>query len=419
MASLYSSSVTASQVIVLLFDASATAGVCLPVLYRLEYYDSRTQTASAIYHIHTLLQSLHFSGIEIETINSSESWSGGIIVVVSGAVKSNCFLGLRKFVQTFFLAPQEKDYFVINDIFHFVSDEVTNHYSPPLATVHKHDFQPLNSSQNLSVVEDAFGVEKFNSLHILSNGQGDYFTSQDRQNQQQEEAYDGREDHEEESTVKQPSFDHADHFHESFYQNTVKYDQQPLHQNTSVYVQEPTQAVEKPVKFTYASILKSNAKSTSSVPTQAPVIKRVPSTTECRQPPELETTPHVTEDALVNEEGESISVYVRNLPTSITTQEILQEFKNFGKIKQDGVFIKSRKDVGICFAFVEFEDISGVHKAIEASPIQLAGKQAYVEERRANSNSSSSSSRGGKGRGGGRGRYGDASNGRGNGLRNY
>ncbi|KAJ0699022.1 putative Ras GTPase-activating protein-binding protein [Helianthus annuus] len=73
-------------------------------------------------------------------------------------------------------------------------------------------------------------------------------------------------------------------------------------------------------------------------------------------------------------------------------QEILQEFKNFGRIKQDGVFIKNRKDVGICFAFVEFEDMSGVQKAIEASPIQIAGKQVYIEERRANS---STSSRGG------------------------
>ncbi|XP_076906050.1 nuclear transport factor 2-like isoform X2 [Bidens hawaiensis] len=432
MASLYSSSVTASQVGSYFVEQYYSMLQQQPEFAYQFYTDSSsmilvdgesTQTASAIYHIHTLLQSLHFSGIEIGTINSSESWSGGIIVVVSGAVKSNCFLGSRKFVQTFFLAPQEKGYFVINDIFHFVSDEVTNHFSPPLATVHKHDFKPLNSSQNLSVAEDAFEVEKFNSLHLQSNGQGDYFTSQDRQNHQQED-YDGREDYEEESTVKQSSFDHVNHFQESFYQNTVKYDQQPLHQNTSVYVQEPTQAVEKPVKFTYASILKSNAKSTSSVPTQAPVIKRVPSTTGLHQPPEPETTPHVTEDALVNEEGESMSVYVRNLPTSITTQEIYQEFKNFGRIKQDGVFIKNRKDVGVCFAFVEFEDISGVHKAIEASPIQLAGKQVYVEERRANSSSSSSSSRGGSGKGRGsndatRGRYGDASNGRGNGLRNH
>lgn len=40
--------------------------------------------------------------------------------------------------------------------------------------------------------------------------------------------------------------------------------------------------------------------------------------------------------------GELLSVYVRNLPTSVTSQEIYQEFKNFGKITQDGVFLKNR-----------------------------------------------------------------------------
>ncbi|GJV67606.1 ribonuclease H-like domain-containing protein [Tanacetum coccineum] len=46
----------------------------------------------------------------------------------------------------------------------------------------------------------------------------------------------------------------------------------------------------------------------------------------------------------------------------------------------------------VCFAFVEFEDLEGVQKAIKASLIQLAGSQVYIEERRENS---SGASRGG------------------------
>lgn len=41
--------------------------------------------------------------------------------------------------------------------------------------------------------------------------------------------------------------------------------------------------------------------------------------------------------------GESKSVYVRNLPSTVSSLDILQEFKNFGKIKQDGVFLRNRK----------------------------------------------------------------------------
>lgn len=87
------------------------------------------------------------------------------------------------------------------------------------------------------------------------------------------------------------------------------------------------------------------------------------------------------------------SVYVRNLSPSVTESEIEQEFKSFGRIRPDGVFIRSRKascnirllnffqfyiffeifmmrfgflqDIGVCYAFVEFEDLSGVHNALK------------------------------------------------------
>lgn len=67
--------------------------------------------------------SLHYTGIEIKTVHSLESWSGGVLVMVSGSVHAKDFSGSRKFTQTFFLAPQEKGYFVLNDIFHLVDDE--------------------------------------------------------------------------------------------------------------------------------------------------------------------------------------------------------------------------------------------------------------------------------------------------------
>ena len=66
--------------------------------------------------------SLNFVTVEIKTINSLDSWDGGVVVMVSGFVKIRDVKTRRKFVQTFFLAPQEKGYFVLNDIFHFIDD---------------------------------------------------------------------------------------------------------------------------------------------------------------------------------------------------------------------------------------------------------------------------------------------------------
>lgn len=41
--------------------------------------------------------------------------------------------------------------------------------------------------------------------------------------------------------------------------------------------------------------------------------------------------------------GEVTSVYVRNLPANVTEAEIDHEFKHFGRIKPDGIFIRVRK----------------------------------------------------------------------------
>ncbi|BAT85569.1 hypothetical protein VIGAN_04313100, partial [Vigna angularis var. angularis] len=125
----------------------------------------------------------------------------------------------------------------------------------------------------------------------------------------------------------------------------------------------------------------------------------------------------------LEDEGEVTSVYVRNLPANVTEAEIDQEFKNFGRIKTDGIFIRVRKEIGVCYAFVEFEDIIGVQNALQASPIQLAGRQVYIEERRPNSGSAVRGGRRGRGRGSyqadaPRGRFGARNMGRGSNLDN-
>ncbi len=75
--------------------------------------------------------------------------NGGVLVMVSGLVKTREFSGRRKYVQTFFLAPQEKGYFVLNDIFQFFDDDgrIYQHQSP-IPSESKYDMQ-LNASSPL------------------------------------------------------------------------------------------------------------------------------------------------------------------------------------------------------------------------------------------------------------------------------
>lgn len=71
--------------------------------------------------IHEKIISLKYEDYtaEIKTADAQESHKGGVIVLVTGCLtgKDNV---KRKFSQTFFLAPQEKGYFVLNDVFRYI-----------------------------------------------------------------------------------------------------------------------------------------------------------------------------------------------------------------------------------------------------------------------------------------------------------
>jgi hypothetical protein len=59
---------------------------------------------------------------EIRTVDSQESLGGGVTVLVTGHLTGHDGVR-REFSQSFFLAPQEKGYFVLNDMFRFVADD--------------------------------------------------------------------------------------------------------------------------------------------------------------------------------------------------------------------------------------------------------------------------------------------------------
>ncbi|KAJ0111037.1 hypothetical protein Patl1_01700 [Pistacia atlantica] len=385
-----------------------------------------TDSASAMLQIHALVMSLNFTAIEIKTINSLGSWNGGVMVMVTGSVKTKDFSGRRKFVQTFFLAPQEKGYFVLNDIFQFIDEETIYQHPAPALSESKFDAQvdassplPEQPVSNYDLEEEA--REYVNSVHIEDEPVDQYNLPEPQEH----------EDLEAEIVVEETPVEEAP----ALYQTDLNNVQAP-----------PVAAVDESVgemaKKTYASIVctvsalfpssslcvemssqlrVARNQYASSVATQPSFTKSAPTTSDWDHTPQpvsqqsnyassyapesgaLSNVPEsgfdTADESLSLEEGEVKSVYVRNLPSTITAGEIEQEFKNFGRIKPDGVFVRNRKDVvGVCYAFVEFEDISGVQNAIQASPIHLAGRQIYIEERRPNSSSTSRGGRRGRGR---------------------
>eukprot|EP01027_Heterolobosea_sp_BB2_P020552 GEZU01029323.1.p1 GENE.GEZU01029323.1~~GEZU01029323.1.p1 ORF type:complete len:543 (+),score=214.28 GEZU01029323.1:35-1630(+) len=73
------------------------------------------------------IEAINFSDCKakLSTVDSQQSQNGSILVVVNGFL-SNKGSVPRKFTQTFFLAPQAKGYYVLNDVFRYLDTEGLN-----------------------------------------------------------------------------------------------------------------------------------------------------------------------------------------------------------------------------------------------------------------------------------------------------
>ncbi|KAG6416215.1 hypothetical protein SASPL_123640 [Salvia splendens] len=355
-----------------------------------------SESASDVMTIHEVLMSLNFSGIEIKTIKSLESWNGGVLVVVTGSVKSRDFNYWRKFVQTFFLAPQEKGYFVLNDMFHFADDEVTHQPSAPVQEHHV-DYHPTISSHLPDPPVSDYALEEEigdygNSVHV--EGVEPALEYSYEEHLRQDTAQELEPELEQGPELEVDRLEEESHFEETRH----------VLQNPLTTVQEPQLSVEDPIgepeKLTYASILRVKGRAQPPSILQPAYTPRPPVAdwNHISQPvvqQRISTPPSsgvdVTEESLPVQEEEPKSVYVRNLPSSVTSLDLQQEFENFGRIKHDGIFLRNRMDTGVCYAFVEFEDIQSVRNALKGAGYEeevgvgegvLVGEQSATDIKR-------------------------------------
>ena len=77
--------------------------------------------------INEKILSLHYGELsaQILIVDAQNSFNGGVLILVTGYLIEKDNLR-RKFTQTFFLAPQDKGYFVLNDAFRYVDNGSQN-----------------------------------------------------------------------------------------------------------------------------------------------------------------------------------------------------------------------------------------------------------------------------------------------------
>ncbi|KAK4846418.1 hypothetical protein QYF36_016964 [Acer negundo] len=311
---------------------------------------------------------------EITTVDAQESYNGGVLVLVTGYLtgKDNV---RQKFTQSFFLAPQDKGYFVLNDVFRYVDD--ANHGNQ---TSTNNVEAPITPDQDVSPVEENHVPDQTDVLSEEINEEEVYSPTENGDGTVEEE----------EAPVAEVVDEIPDDTHMDAESNSK---------------------IEEAPKKSYASIVKVMKDSSvpiSSSPTQASLrsIKSQEQQPASVSPPFLVAekpvgSTNAVENGSSQEGGvEGPSVYLKGLPVNATHALVENEFKNFGTIRSGGIQIKMQK--GFCFGFVEFEEETAVQRAIEASPILVSGRRVVVEPKKST-------------RGGNRGRF---LSGAGNGYRN-
>lgn len=380
----------------------------LSVMHRLDR--DNQETATGMMEIHNCVMSLNYTGcvIEIKSADAQDSLDGGVLVMVTGSIQRKGRDIKNNFVQTFFLAPQEKGYYVLNDIFRFSEDD---------SYVEKQADLVINGDHE-SNLKSAFLPEPAlePSSPAAAEMKGEYTAASPDEHETIAEEYD-LSDLRETPIIED------------------KLDEIPIEvsvvASSVVTASEAASApapVEEPLgeapKHTYASILRvpKGPSATAQWPSataqsyQTPSNKVVavasewqpaPQPTQQQQPPQLPLGSKVTDEVHPNgfddivgseNEGDGRSIYIRNLSSLVTVSELEMEFKKFGKIRPEGVSVVNRKDTGVCYAFIDFEDSTSVQNATAASPMPFGSKQIYIEEKRSSS-SSSRGRRGGRGRG--------------------
>ncbi|KAH9556599.1 hypothetical protein CY35_07G037900 [Sphagnum magellanicum] len=323
--------------------------------------DGAVDTVMTQDEIHKKVMSLDYGDFkaEIKTVDSQDSLMGGVLVMVSGSLSCKS-TGNRNFTQSFFLAPQEKGYFVLNDIFRYLDEA-----PPPVS-------KPAPSLPN-GVPELPLAPEPAIEGHVVVEMESREVVSPPSIDSEVgvEEKVDITEQEALEVQDNEPAEDIAQV--DILSPNNEEPASPPVQSYSSPsppshpLEEDSTSTGEKP-KVSYASILRLRNAGGSAAPAfhsapkaaqPAPEASAAP-TVSSSSPASGDTHNTLDENAPHEAEADGHSVYIKNLPINIMPAEVEEQFAQFGPIKPGGVNVRSQK----------------------ASPVSIGGRPAYVEEKR-------------------------------------
>ncbi|KAK4715202.1 hypothetical protein R3W88_013540 [Solanum pinnatisectum] len=292
--------------------------------------------------ISDLIMSSHFKGskVEVKTIDSQLSVAGGVLVIVMAYLIGQD-TSRKRFSQTFFLAPQETGYYVLNDIFRFIGEDKSS-----------------------TIVEENGLIATplaYRTLTILSCSPFELLATQSNAENNVDNEVDQKPSSPKEQEQKKKA------------------------------LVAPVIVENEAPKITYASMIKQGRSS-------PPKNVGLPSAPKKLQPNnfvksnstgvlKVASTPStkVAQDNY-NNDIEYKSIFVGGLLPDTTKNDLYAVIKEFGPLHIQDVQLKAYDvyEDGYCCGFVHFQDAISAQKAVHTHHVMVKGKRAYMRYKRTN-----------------------------------
>ncbi|CAJ2650398.1 unnamed protein product [Trifolium pratense] len=303
--------------------------------------DGTMTTVTTTAEIDKKIQSFDYTSYRVEVLSADAqpSYNSGVVVVVTG-----CLTGTdnvkRKFAQSFFLAPQDKGFYVLNDVFRYVDA----YKSVDIETVPANDAD--ESAPSEAFTPDPEPIHVAEDIPTIQPVIADTDTNISKE-------------------VSLP----LENGKLSVTENVipVNHVKESSHQEQMASIEKvPSNTQEDTPKKSFASIV-SAYKDNS-----APFLSRTSPAKPAVQPPRVHSVPapeapapnmDIPSEKNIENGGRAHAIFVANLPMTATVEQLDRVFKKFGTIKRDGIQVRSNK--GSCFGFVEFESAASLQSALE------------------------------------------------------
>jgi len=308
-------------------------------------FGANEETVCGVEEINKKIQHLDFRNarVTLSVVDCQASSNGGVIVMVVGHL-SNKEEPFRKFVQTFFLAEQQKgSFYVLNDIFRFLDDGKTN--EPSSVPTAEYPVTEEPSRPPLQEHREPESKPKEQMKPVQPPSEANSTSSKENTGENQP------------TKISTPP---------------TKSSNQPQSSNTAmkpaVSTQKASTPEEKPVPKTWSNVAAqpettNNLTSTPPQPTKTP-------------PP---TNKPATRLPIVDKIPSGSALFINNVPFNATEDQLKVVFTKFGQIQNASIIPQKG------YGFLAFTTVEAAQKAIQSGKdgeLVIDGRTLSVEERR-------------------------------------